>query len=77
MDLGLVTNNATDVNAESESQIEILFEVQTQIHDNFVEGQNYKISVGVMFGSSDIASVSEDDLTYQEYTPAQVNSLSH
>lgn len=73
IDMGDILNSATNVDTESESQIELLFEVQALLHDSYVVGDTYRVSVGAMYESQAYVTIAQDDLTYADWTAQAVS----
>lgn len=73
MNLGDITNDLTDVDTASASNIEILFEALALKHDALTVGELYRLSVGIIHTGGKLVSVAQDDLKYALFTPTVVS----
>ena len=75
VDMGNILNSQADTDTESESKIEVLFEVQALLHDSLTVGELYRVSVGAMYNSQSYITVAQDDLTYEDWTAQSVSVI--
>ena len=75
VDMGNILNSQADTDTESESKIELLFEVQALLHDSLTVGELYRVSVGAMYNSQSYITVAQDDLTYEDWTVQSVSVI--
>ena len=75
VDMGNILNSQADTGTESESKIEVLFEVQALLHDSLTVGELYRVSVGAMYNSQSYITVAQDDLTYEDWTVQSVSVI--
>ena len=75
VDMGNILNSQADTDTESESKIEVLFEVQALLHDSLTVGELYRVSVGAMYNSQSYITVAQDDLTYEDWTTQSVSVI--
>ena len=75
VDMGNILNSQADTGTESESKIEVLFEVQALLHDSLTVGELYRVSVGAMYNSQSYITVAQDDLTYEDWTTQSVSVI--
>ena len=75
VDMGNILNSQADTDTESESKIEVLFEVQALLHDSLTVGELYRVSVGAMYNSQSYITVAQDDLTYEDWTVQSVSVI--
>lgn len=75
VDMGNILNSQADTDTESESKIEVLFEVQALLHDSLTVGELYRVSVGAMYNSQSYITVAQDDLTYEDWTAQNVSVI--
>ena len=75
VDMGNILNSQADTDTESESKIEVLFEVQALLHDSLTVGELYRVSVGAMYNSQSYITVAQDDLTYEDWTAHSVSVI--
>ncbi|XP_067932987.1 uncharacterized protein [Watersipora subatra] len=61
--LGKVHNSLADLSDYQPSQVEILFEVQTLPHSEWVHGESYRISIAALL-DSELFSVAQDAVVY-------------
>mgnify|MGYP001793426003 FL=1 len=75
VDMGNILNSQADTDTESESKIEVLFEVQALLHDSLTVGELYRVSVGAMYNSQSYITVAQDDLIYEDWTVQSVSVI--
>lgn len=75
VDMGKILNDQSDAATESESKVEVLFEVQALLHDSLTVGEVYRVSVGAMYDSQSYVTIAQDDLTYEDWTAQSVSRV--
>lgn len=74
LSLGTLTNSGSDSLTALANQIELLFEVQSLVHEGLAEGGVYSVSVAAEF-DQDILLVAQDTLTYDSAVVDNVRKL--